>query len=147
MREELHSKRILLVEDSIQDVEIAKRAFAKGHIVEDLFVVRDGQEAIDYLYRQGKYQDPAVSPRPEMILLDLNLPKVGGIEILRRIKGDPGLRSIPVIILTASPNQEDILRGYDLGANTYIQKPVEFEGFMKVVNAIEEYWMVIASLP
>lgn len=139
--------KILLVEDNLQDIEIARRAFAKGKVKNELIVVRDGQEALDYLYHQGKYKDPASSPRPGMILLDLNLPKVGGMEVLQQIKKDEALKPIPVIVLTASPREEDVARTYQLGVNTYIQKPVEFDNFMRVVNAVQEYWIVIASLP
>lgn len=143
----LQPVKILLVEDNLQDIEITRRAFAKGRVKNELIVVRDGQEALDYLYRQGKYKDPASSPRPGMILLDLNLPKVGGMEVLRQIKKDEALKSIPVIVLTASPREEDVVRTYNLGVNTYIQKPVEFDNFMRVVHAVQEYWIVIASLP
>lgn len=138
---------ILLVEDNIQDVEIAQRALERVKAANHLHVVRDGQEALDYLRHQGKFQNPASSPRPGMILLDLNLPKVGGIEVLRQIKEDLSLRSIPVIVLTVSSREEDIVRSYEMGANTYIQKPVEFEGFVKIINTIHEYWMTTASLP
>jgi CheY-like chemotaxis protein len=143
----LQPVKILLVEDNLQDVEITRRAFAKGRVKNDLIVVRDGQEALDYLYRQGQYSNPATAPRPGMILLDLNLPKVGGMEVLQQIKKDEALKSIPVIVLTASPREEDIVRTYNLGVNTYIQKPVEFDNFMRVVHAVQEYWIVIASLP
>jgi len=143
----LQPVKILLVEDNLQDIEIARRAFAKGRMKNELIVVRDGQEALDYLYHQGKYKEPSSSPRPGMILLDLNLPKVGGMEVLQQIKKDDALKSIPVIVLTASPREEDVVRTYNLGVNTYIQKPVEFDNFMRVVNAVQEYWIVIASLP
>lgn len=143
----LQPVKILLVEDNLQDIEIARRAFAKGRVKNELIVVRDGQEALDYLYRQGKYKDTASSPRPGMILLDLNLPKVGGMEVLQQIKKDEALKSIPVIVLTASPREEDVVRTYNLGVNTYIQKPVEFDNFMRVVHTVQEYWIVIASLP
>lgn len=143
----LQPVKILLVEDNLQDIEITRRAFAKGRVKNELIVVRDGQEALDYLYRQGKYKGPASSPRPGMILLDLNLPKVGGMEVLQQIKKDDVLKSIPVIVLTASPREEDVVRTYNLGVNTYIQKPVEFDNFMRVVHAVQEYWIVIASLP
>ena len=143
----LQPVKILLVEDNIQDIEITRRAFAKGRVKNELIVVRDGQEALDYLYRRGKYQDPEISPRPGMILLDLNLPKVGGMEVLQQIKKDDHLKKIPVIVLTVSPREEDIVRSYDLGVNTYIQKPVEFDSFMRVVNAVQEYWILIATLP
>ena len=143
----LQPVRILLVEDNVQDIEITQRAFAKGRVRNDLTVVRDGEEAIDYLYRRGKYKDPATSPRPGMILLDLNLPKVGGLEVLQQIKKDEHLKQIPVIVLTVSQREEDIVRSYNLGVNTYIQKPVEFDNFMRVVNAVHEYWILIATLP
>lgn len=139
--------KILLVEDNVQDIEITQRAFAKGRVRNELTVVRDGEEAIDYLYHRGKYQDPATSPRPGMILLDLNLPKVGGLEVLQQIKKDDQLKQIPVIVLTVSQREEDVVRSYDLGVNTYIQKPVEFDNFMRVVNAVHEYWILIATLP
>ncbi len=143
----LEPVKILLVEDHLQDIEITRRAFAKGKVKNELIVVRDGEEALDYLHRRGRYQDPALSPRPGMILLDLNLPKIGGMEVLQEIKRDEVLRTIPVIVLTASPREEDVTRSYDLGVNTYIQKPVEFDNFMRVVNAVQEYWIIIASLP
>lgn len=144
---DLQPVKILLVEDNLQDIEITRRALAKGKIRNELYVARDGQEALDYLYREGIFSDPASAPRPGMILLDLNLPKVDGLTILKRIKNDPSLKSIPIIALTVSPREEDILRSYDLGVNTYIQKPVEFENFLKVIHTIHEYWMMIASLP
>ncbi|NKE70836.1 response regulator [Candidatus Manganitrophus noduliformans] len=143
----LQPVKILLVEDNLQDIEITRRAFARGKVKNELIVVRDGQEALDYLYHQGKYSDLIAFPRPGMILLDLNLPKVGGMEVLQQIKKDEGLKSIPVIVLTASPREEDVVRTYNLGVNTYIQKPVEFDNFMRVVHAVQEYWIVIASLP
>ncbi len=147
MTSDIRPVTILLVEDNLQDIEITKRAFAKGRVHNDLMVVRDGEEALDYLCRRGKFQDPASSPRPGMILLDLNLPKVGGLEVLQRIKRDESLKSIPVIVLTVSQREHDIVRSYDLGVNTYIQKPVEFENFMRVVNTVHDYWILIATLP
>ncbi len=143
----IHPMKILLVEDNLQDIEIAHRAFAKGRVRNELIVVRDGQEALDYLYHRGKFQDHATSPRPGMILLDLNLPRVSGMEVLQKIKQDERLKAIPVIVMTVSQREEDIVKSYNLGVNTYIQKPVEFENFMKVVNAIQEYWILIATLP
>lgn len=143
----LHPVKILLVEDRLQDIEITRRAFAKGRMKIDLIVVRDGQEALDYLRHHGKYTDRAASPRPGMILLDLNLPKVGGMEVLLQVKKDEALKTIPVIVLTASPREEDVAGAYRLGVNTYIQKPVEFDTFVRVVNALQEYWVNVASLP
>jgi len=138
---------ILLVEDSLQYIKITRRAFDKGHLKNKLTVLRDGEQALDYLFRRGEFTDPLTSPRPGMILLDLNLPKIGGLEVLRQIKKDDKLRAIPVVIMTSSQRDEDVVRSYDLGVNTYIHKPVNFEDFMRVVHAIQEYWIVIATLP
>ncbi|MFQ5580004.1 MAG: response regulator [Nitrospiria bacterium] len=139
--------RILLVEDNLHDIEIARRAFAKGHIKNELFIVRDGQEALDFLTHQGAYHITEMAPRPGMILLDLNLPKVSGWGVLKKIKQDRDLRSIPVVVLTVSNREEDIYLCYDLGVNTYIQKPVEFKAFLKVIHTIQEYWGLAALLP
>ena len=129
--------KILLVEDSTQDIEITRRVFAKGRVRNDLIVVRDGEEALDYLYHRGRFQDHVTSPCPGLILLDLNLPKLGGIEVLQQIKQDGDLKTIPVIILTGSQQNKDNGSDYNIGVNTYImQKPFEFESFMQVANAI-----------
>jgi len=134
---------ILLVEDNPNDVEITRRALEKGQVRNELTVARDGQEALDILFGSGN----GSVPRPGLILLDLNLPKVDGREVLEKIKADPKLRRIPVIVLTISTSEEDIARTYDLGVNTFISKPVRFEDFIKVVTTIKEYWIVIATLP
>ncbi len=139
--------RVLLVEDNQHDIEITQRAFSQGPVKVDLVVVRYGQDALDYLNHQGAYHPPDISPRPEMILLDLNLPRMDGLEVLEKIKKDKNLRSIPVIVLTVSGRNQDIKPSYELGANTYIQKPVEFSDFLRVVKGIQEYWMGIAALP
>jgi CheY-like chemotaxis protein len=135
--------RILLVEDNPNDIEITRRALQKGQLKNELTIARDGQEAIDLLF--GRAGDPALLPG--LILLDLNLPRVDGREVLSRIKSDPELRRIPVIVLTTSTREEDVVRSYDLGVNTFISKPVRFEDFIKVIGAIQEYWIVIATLP
>jgi CheY-like chemotaxis protein len=137
--------QILLVEDNPDDVEITRRAFRKGRVANDLHVVRDGQEALDFLYREGDFRID--TPRPDLILLDLNLPKVNGIEVLQKIKTRDGLSTIPVIVLTVSGREEDIITSYELAANTYIQKPVEFDKFVDAMEALGEYWFVIAELP
>lgn len=147
MKGEIRPVTILLVEDNVQDIEITRRAFAKGRVSNDLMVVRDGEEALDYLFRRDKYRDPSSSPRPGMILLDLNLPKVGGLDVLQQIKNDESLRTIPVIVLTVSEREQDVVRSYDLGVNTYIQKPVEFDNFLRVITTIQDYWISIATLP
>jgi chemotaxis family two-component system response regulator Rcp1 len=135
--------RILLVEDNPNDIEITRRALEKGQVKNELTIARDGQEAIDLLFGHAG----ARASLPGLILLDLNLPRVDGREVLSRIKTDPELRRIPVIVLTTSTREEDVVRSYDLGVNTFISKPVRFEDFIKVVTAIQEYWIVIATLP
>ena len=142
-RENLQPVHILLVEDNPNDVLMTQRALEKGQVRNQLTVARDGQEALDIL------RDLRERPEdlPGLILLDLNLPRVSGIEVLQTVKADPELRRIPVIALTTSTREEDILKTYDLGVNTFISKPVRFEEFIKVVTGIHEYWIVIATLP
>jgi len=142
-----HPAKILLVEDNNHDIEIAQRAFSQGTTSCELIVVRDGEEALDYLQHRGKYHPVSLSPRPELILLDLNLPKIDGLTVLKKIKADEALRSIPVIILTVSQLSEDILPSYQFGANTYIQKPIEFKSFLRTVKVIQDYWIRTATLP
>ena len=138
---------ILLVEDSPTDAKITQKALERGRVKNKLFHVSDGAEAIDFLFHQGAYADPEQAPRPDLILLDLHLPKMDGKEVLSEIKANADLRSIPVIMLTTSQREEDIAKTYELGVNSYITKPVEFEDFLKVVLAISEYWLVISKLP
>jgi len=135
--------RILLVEDNPNDIEITRRALEKGQVKNELTIARDGQEALDTLFGHSGGR----TSLPGLILLDLNLPRVDGREVLSRIKSDPVLRRIPVIVLTTSTREEDVVRSYDLGVNTFISKPVRFEDFIKVITAIQEYWIVIATLP
>ncbi len=134
---------IFLVEDNPSDIEITRRALQKRRVTDELTIARDGQEALDILF--GHQNDHV--PPPGLILLDLNLPKVDGREVLEKIKSDPKLKRVPVIVLTASTREEDIARCYDLGVNTFISKPVRFEDFIEVVTTIKEYWTVIATLP
>ena len=143
MGDALSPVSILLVEDNPVDVEITVRALKKGQVRNELIVARDGQEALDILdgRRNGKAR------KPGLILLDLNLPKVNGHEVLKQIKADTQLRRIPVIVLTASTREKDVVRSYELGVNTFISKPVEFEDFIKVVTTIQDYWLIIATLP
>ena len=131
---------ILLVEDNLDDITITKKALKGANIVNKLCVVRDGQEALDFLQHQGAFQDPATSPKPGLILLDINLPKVNGVEVLTHIKNHPALRRIPVVMLTVSKRDEDVIRSYDGGCNSFIQKPVEFERFVDLVKQIGLYW-------
>ncbi len=135
---------ILLVEDSPGDARLTAEALKEGKILNHLSLVRDGVEALNFLYRRGSY---AKAVQPDVILLDLNLPKKDGREVLAEIKADSDLKRIPVVILTTSKAEEDILRSYDLHANCYITKPVDLEQFMTVVKCIEEFWLTIVKLP
>jgi two-component system, chemotaxis family, response regulator Rcp1 len=135
---------ILLVEDNPGDVDLTREGLKEGKVHNNLSVVEDGEEAMAFLLREGKYDN---APRPELILLDLNLPKKNGREVLAEIKGDDHLKCIPVVILTSSKSEEDILKTYNLNANCYITKPVDLDQFIKVVKTIEEFWFTIVSLP
>jgi CheY-like chemotaxis protein len=135
---------ILLVEDSPDDVELTREALTDAKLLMELSVVEDGNEALDFLRKSGKHQG---ARRPDMILLDLNLPGRDGREVLAEIKSDDNLKRIPVVILTTSHDEEDILRAYDLHANCYVTKPVDFEQFVKVVGSIEVFWFTIVNLP
>jgi CheY-like chemotaxis protein len=138
---------ILMAEDDPDDRLLTKEALKEQRLANDLHFVEDGEQLMDFLRRRGPYADPAKSPRPGLILLDLNMPKKDGREALAEIKGDPDLRRIPVIVLTTSKAEEDILRTYDLGCNSYITKPVTFEGLAHVVKVLGEYWFEIVERP
>ena len=135
---------ILLVEDNPGDVRLTQEAFNDGKILNKLHVVGDGIEALAFLNQEGEYADV---PRPELILLDLNLPRKDGRDVLAEIKADGDLRRIPVVVLTTSCSEEDILKSYDLNANCYITKPVDLNQFIKVVKSIVDFWMTIVKLP
>lgn len=135
---------ILLVEDNPGDVRLTRETLKETRIINNLSVAEDGEKALAFLRRQGAH---AGAPRPDLILLDLNLPKIGGREVLAAIKGDPKLCSIPVVILTTSKAEEDIVKSYELHANCFISKPVEFDGFVKVVKSIEDFWFSVVRLP
>ena len=136
--------QVLLVEDNPGDVELTKRNLAKSAFSLNINVVEDGEAAIAYLRREGDY---ANAPRPDLILLDLNMPRKDGREVLAEVKADENLRRIPVVVLTVSTAEEDILRTYDLHANCYITKPVDLDQFIKVVRSIEDFWLSIVKLP
>lgn len=138
---------ILMADDSEDDRLLACDALQESRVLNDVHCVEDGVELLDYLHRRGKYVDPLKSPRPGVILLDLNMPRMGGREALSQIKGDPSLRQIPVVILTTSREEADIFRSYDLGANSFICKPVTFEGLVEVMAALGKYWIDIVYLP
>jgi len=140
MKEVQKIVKILLVEDNPDDIAITKRALKEAKVINKLWIVRDGQEAVDFLQHRGQYQDKSISPKPGLILLDINLPKIDGLEVLKRIKESPDLKRIPTVMLTVSRRDEDILRGYNHGCNSFIQKPVEFEKFVEVVKEISLYW-------
>ena len=135
---------ILLVEDNPGDVDLTKEALLDAKVHNRLHVVDDGAKAIDFLFKKGDY---AGVPRPDIILLDLNLPKKDGRQVLAKVKAEPRLADIPVVILTTSQAEEDILRSYQLHANCYITKPVDFKQFLKVVKSIEEFWLTVVKLP
>jgi CheY-like chemotaxis protein len=136
-----------MADDDADDRMMAKEAFEESRIVNDLRFVEDGVELLDYLKRRGGYADPAGSPRPGLILLDLNMPKKDGREALQEIKADPALKAIRVVILTTSKAEQDILRTYDLSAASYITKPVTFEGLVEVIKTLGKYWLEIVELP
>jgi len=135
---------ILLVEDNPGDVRLTMEALRGGRVRNNIHVVEDGVQAMDFLRRQGDYR---AVPRPDLILLDLNLPKKDGREVLGEVKQDPALKRIPVVILTSSAAEQDILRAYDLAANCYITKPLDLEQFLRVLKSIEDFWLVIVKLP
>ncbi|MFW6240471.1 MAG: response regulator [Thermodesulfobacteriota bacterium] len=136
-----------MADDDPDDRLMAREAFEESRLANRLFFVHDGEELMDYLFRRGDFADPARSPRPGVILLDLNMPRKDGREALGEIKTDPDLRRIPIVILTTSKAEEDILRSYDLGANSFITKPVTFESLLNVVRTISSYWFEIVELP
>jgi two-component system response regulator len=138
---------ILLVEDNPADVKITQRALRESGLAVELIVVRDGQEAVDYLLRQGPYAANADWRNPDLILLDLNLPGMSGHQVLQRVRSTPGLQAVPVVVLTTSRRQEDIQQMYATGANTYIEKPHDFGRFVHVLEAIHHYWLDLALLP
>ncbi|MEW6379288.1 MAG: response regulator [bacterium] len=147
MKNKIESISILMADDDQDDCLLVKNAFAANRIANSLHFVEDGEELMDYLYRRGNYSDIAAFPLPALILLDLNMPKKDGREALREIKADPNLRSIPVIILTTSEREEEIFRSYDMGANSFITKPVTFQGLVEAMKALSRYWFEIVELP
>ena len=145
-----HARRpitILMADDDADDRQMTKEAFEESHLTNELRFVEDGVELMDYLQRRGKYSDPASSPRPGLILLDLNMPKKDGREALQELKADPRLRAIRVVVLTTSKAEEDVLRTYNLSAASYITKPVTFAALIDVVKTLGKYWLEIVELP
>ena len=146
MSKDIQAIVILMADDDPEDVMLARDALAESRLANALYVVEDGEELLDYLHQRGKY-NAENAPRPGLILLDLNMPRLDGREALQRIKGDPSLKRIPVVVLTTSKAEEDVFRSYDLGANSYITKPVTFDSLVKVVRSLAEYWFGIVMLP
>ncbi len=138
---------ILMADDDSEDRALTREAFRESHLANDLRFVENGEELMDYLYRRGKYADPALSPRPSIVLLDLNMPKKDGREALEEIKANPAFHSLRIIVMTTSKAEEDILRSYRLSAASYITKPVTFESLVEVVRTLGKYWLEIVELP
>lgn len=138
---------ILVADDDEDDRMFTKEAFEENHLLNDIRFVNDGVELMDYLKRRAKYANPADSPRPGIILLDLNMPKMDGREALKEIKSDPALKTIPVVVLTTSKTEKDVLQTYDLGVNCFITKPVTFSSFIEVTRTLGHYWFDIVKLP
>lgn len=141
------SKSILLVEDNPDDEALTLRALKKNNIANEVVVARDGAEALDFLFATGSHANRDLSRMPGLILLDLNLPKVGGLEVLRRLRGDARTKLIPVVILTSSKEDQDIASGYELGCNSYVRKPVDFTQFVQATGHLGMYWLVLNELP
>ena len=141
------SVEILLVEDNAQDLELTQRALRKANLANFIHVVRDGAEALEFLFCEGTYAARKIEDHPKVILLDLKLPKLDGLQVLKRIKGDPRTRAIPVVVLTSSKEQNDVVESYHLGVNSYIVKPVNFERFAEAVQQLGMYWMLFNEGP
>ncbi len=139
-----HPIEILLIEDNEGDIILTKKAFERGKIMNNLSVARDGKEGLDYLFKRGKFENVST---PDLILLDLNMPEVSGQEVLQQIKATDELKSIPVVVLTTSNSDEDILRSYKLQASCYIKKPVDFKQFGEVIQTLQNYWFTVVKFP
>ena len=147
MNASTHPILVLVADDDPEDRMLIEDAFEESRLANPLEFVVDGEDLLDYLHRRNGYSDPSSSPRPGLILLDLNMPRKDGREALKEIKSDPDLRQIPIVVMTTSKAEEDILRTYDLGVNSFITKPVTFEGLVEVVKMLGRYWFQIVELP
>lgn len=139
-------KRILLAEDNVQDIELTLAALGEYNLANEVVVARDGAEALDYLYRRGAYAERAES-LPVVVLLDLKMPKVDGLEVLKRMKSDPVLKQVPVVMITSSREEQDLVRSYELGVNAYVVKPVDFQKFVESIKQVGFFWAVINEPP
>jgi two-component system response regulator len=143
----MNDRVILLVEDNADDEALTIRALMKNNIKNEVVVARDGPEALDYLFGRRAYEGRDVSVLPQIVLLDLNLPKLDGLQVLRAIRGDDRTKRLPVVILTSSKQESDLVTGYDLGANSYVRKPVDFNAFAEAVRTLGLYWLILNESP
>lgn len=143
----MSTKVILLVEDNPDDEELALLAFQRSNVANEVVVARDGTEALDYLFGTGPYAGRGGAELPQVVLLDLKLPKVDGLEVLQRVRADPRTRRLPVVVLTSSKEEQDLVESYDLGANSYVRKPVDFDRFLEAVRTLQMYWLVLNEAP
>lgn len=141
------NKTILLVEDNEDDITLTLRAFEKQNLANKIVVVRDGVEALEYLFRRGAYTNRPVAETPQLVLLDLKLPKVSGLEVLEQLRQNDATRLLPVVILTSSQEENDMIQGYRLGANSYVRKPVDFVQFVEAVRQLGLYWLLLNEVP
>ncbi|OCC16569.1 response regulator receiver protein [Dissulfuribacter thermophilus] len=138
---------IVLIEDNPDDIELTLRAFKKYNLTNKIIVLRDGEDALDYIFSRGKYEGHSKHERPKLILLDLKLPKIDGLEVLRELKGDESTKMVPVVVLTSSKEERDLVESYRLGVNSYIKKPVDFAEFMECIKNLGLYWVILNEIP
>jgi len=143
----LENPQILLVEDNPKDVKLTQHALSEENLANAIFVARDGQEALDFLFCRGEFASRSFDHPPRLVLLDIKLPKVDGLEVLREVKGDPRTKAIPVVVLSSSREESDLVESYKLGVNAYIQKPVEFDSFRHAVKQLGLFWLVVNEPP